>query len=48
MTSENKLPQGIKIVKDENGLPIIKVTGLPYLVKDEQELDWNTDWDYNI
>lgn len=48
MNTEDKLPEGIEIVKDKYGLPNIKVTGLPYLVKDEEELDWNTDWDYNI
>ena len=48
MNTEDKLPEGIKIVANQNGLPEIKITGLPYLVKDEQELSWNTDWDYDI
>ncbi len=48
MNTEDKLPEGIEIVIDENGLPNIKVTGFPYLVEDKQELSWNTDWDYDI
>jgi len=47
MNTEDKLPEGIEIVKDKYGLPKIKVTGLPYLIKDI-ELSWNTDWDYDI
>lgn len=48
MNTEDKLPEGIEIVIDKNGLPNIKVTGFPYLVKDKQEITWNKDWDYNI
>ena len=37
MKTKDKLPKGIKIIKNKNGLPEIKVTGLPYLTKK----NWN-------
>jgi len=48
MKTEDKLPKGIEIVTNKDGLPEIIITGFPYLEKAEQEVDWNQDWDYNI
>tara|TARA_R110002012_G_scaffold321773_1_gene551273 strand:+ start:319 stop:516 length:198 start_codon:yes stop_codon:yes gene_type:complete len=33
MANKEKLPKGIKIIKNKHGLPEIRVTGLPYLTK---------------
>ncbi len=35
METKDKLPKGIKIIENKNGLPEIKLTGYPYLTKKE-------------
>lgn len=46
--TEDIIPEGIEINLDENGLPIIDIVGLPYLVPNKEKVSWNEDWDYNI